>query len=52
MLIITDDILEEEIDGVSFTQIGVVTDDNMIFIRDGKTNDITEPDSDAIYEVL
>ena len=52
MLIITDDILEEEIDGVSFTQIGVVTDDNMIFIRDGKMNDITEPDSDAIYEVL
>jgi len=52
MLIITDDILEEEIDGVGFTQIGVVTDDNMIFIRDGKTNDITEPDSDAIYEVL
>jgi len=52
MLIITDDILEEEIEGVSFTQIGVVTDNDMIFIRDGKTNDITEPDSDAIYEVL
>ena len=52
MLIITDDILEEEIDGVSFTQIGVVTDEDMIFIKDGKTITITEPDSDAIYEVL
>lgn len=52
MLIITDDILEEEIDSVSFTQIGVVTDEDMIFIKDGKTITITEPDSDAIYEVL
>ena len=52
MLIITDEILEEEIDGISFTQIGVVTDKDMIYIKEGKEYIIPEPESDAIYQVL
>lgn len=53
LLIITEDELERYIDGIEFTQIGVVTESkDIIYVKDEKFYKIQEPSSDSIYEVI
>lgn len=53
MLIISNEELDNEIDGIKFTKIGQITNqEKYLFKKDNKTFEIIEPNSDEIYKVI
>lgn len=53
MLIISNEELEDEIDNIRFTKIGIITDkQEYLFKKEDKFFEIIEPNSDEIYKVI
>ena len=53
LVFISDDIIDKKINGINFSQIGVVLDmEEKMYIKDGKQYEIKEPYSDELYKVI